>query len=276
MNWVKILTSNKAISREELNNLYAVADWYMQYGQQKGIQNQWKEIIAHNKDKVAHKQIDDLIKIMETNRTENGFFGANDDVFIGHGQGFKLDDPELYKLYFENLKTIDQQTPKDDEKSQDGLIIVLAIRKTVKDYLGKTITNARTQRLALTSIEITDDGIVTPSIKNQRNKGTGLCTEMAAISHNLWLLAGKTSYFVNSKTCELSGAQGYENDGHAFCIVEYDGKYRMCDFAMNNLGPMEGNPIQAIKDGQSLNFGKTQKNTYIAADLTLEQSMENK
>ena len=270
MNWIKTGASNKVTNKDGWRG--GVFDWFMQYGQQEGIQDQWKEIINQTNEVATKTQIDELIKTMENNSDNNGFFCANDDVAVDSMNGFKLDDPELYYLFFENLKVMSNQLKQGDKIPTDGIIIFKSVEKTVKDYLGMPKRNAREQRIALTSVEITDDDeFIMPSIKKQRGQGTGLCTERAAIAHNLWLLAGKTSYFINTRQCELSGDQQYANDGHAFCIVEYDGKFRMCDFALNNCGLMQGNPIQSIKNGEALTFGSSAQNTYVSAALTTEQ-----
>ena len=244
-------------------------DWFMQYGRQEGIESKWKEIISLNKTD-AMQEIDNLIQTMEDNSEANGFFGQKDNVYISQMSGFRLDDRSIYYDFFANLRKYQQLATSAGKVNVDGQIIFRAIKDTVEGYLGKSKNDmaARIARNMLTEADFNDS---LPSISRQKGKGTGVCTEMSAIAHNLWLLAGKASHFISTHDCQLKSDDIYARDGHTFCIVQYEGKYRMFDMAYDNFGLMEGNPIDTIKNGQALRFGQDEQNVYISNESAMSR-----
>ena len=215
----------------------------------------WKEIIKEEDVEQRHKFIDSLVEKMSENSKNNGFFGENDFVDCGQGKGFSLNDKELYYMYFDNLKMLSEvKNPHKIDIS--GKIINEAIKLTIKQYGGSVLWKSdkaiRDKRVELTTIE---DEI--PSIANQRNQNTLLCTEKAAISHNMWLLTGKTSYFCYSNTENLQsqgqkGSEAYENDAHNWTIVEYDGIFRLYDLSLGNFAKLPSDCIDKMLTGYGL------------------------
>ena len=110
-------------------------------------------------------------------------------------------------------------------------------------------------RLTQMSIIEEDDGFDDfnfPSIRVQKGKGTGVCTERASIAHNLWLLTGRQSYFFTSKDCRFVDG---ENAGHSFSVVKLKKGFRLCDFALDRFDLFDNSPIDMINKKQPLLFG---------------------
>jgi hypothetical protein len=172
-------------------------------------------------------------------------------------------------MFFDNLKKWNDLA-KEHREYTDGFIAFSSIKDTLDNYFGKNMAGTRNKRLNLTSvISNENDDFITPSIKKEKGQNCAECVEFASISHNLWLLMGVKSYFITSKNCKLDGPiNEYSNDGHSFTIVEYGDKFRMCDFALENFGVMEGNPIDSILKGEPLKFKNM---TYANANIKNQQ-----
>jgi hypothetical protein len=122
------------------------------------------------------------------------------------------------------------------------------IRDVVYEYLGKFDGDMK-KRFSLTqSYFDDDDNIVVPSIKALRNKNASACVEYSSSAHNLWLLTGVKSYYILSKDTKFETT----NDGHAFVVVEYGGKFRLFDLAQGIGGPIKNNPIDLFENNKPL------------------------
>ena len=128
------------------------------------------------------------------------------------------------------------------------------------------------KRLNLTSIVADEnDEFIPPSISVLKNTGCAMCVEKSSVAHNLWLMCGKKCYYFTSKSVFVSADN---NDGHAFCVVEYDNKFRIFDAALGNYGLLENNPIETIKD--NVPFKVTSKNIPIVyVDSVFTNQKEN-
>ena len=255
----------------------------IQYGKQPDIEDEWKKIVELEKVEDRKKQIDILLTKMEQNAEENGFFGAEQQVVINklHRKAVLFNDKEMYYQFFEILRN-NYLSEKDNISS--GAIIKRAIEETEMSYWG-SFQSDKTKRLDLTTSEIITqddpnlpDITIIPSISKLKGENCSACMERAVMAHNLWLLTGKTSYFINVSASECDFGQEsdeYKNDGHAFSIVEYDGKYRLFDLSMNNICMLQGNPIEDIENGKPLKVeGPTVNNPgYYANYSKLQQEM---
>ena len=244
---------------------------FVQYGIEPGIDGMWEEIIKLDGAN-AKRYVDKLLERLSNNSKYNGFFDANQPVYIGcSGFGFKLNDYNLYYMFFNNLKGMAES---EEGKQNKGSIVFNSIKQTLKDYFGGVLKNSNSERMMLTSIE---NNFEFPSICNQRNKGTAAITEMAAVAHNLWLLAGKESIFINSQDCKLDSLKDktLENGSHAYNIVNTGKGYRLCDFVRGRYESLEVNPVDLIKEGKPITFGSEIyygtdiKNTQDDAELSL-------
>ena len=231
------------------------AEIKIQYGQEPDISDEWKRIIAIDDEVARHQEVDKLLDRMEQNSEQNGFFCADEKVDIGAGCGFLLDDKEIYYNFFDNLKVLYQE---QNGKSSEMLIILQAIKKTEQEYFGGFGAN-KSKREDLTAIEIDDEaGEIVPSIKNHKGQNCSLCVERSAVAHNLWLLAGKTAYYVDVTSGQVffeGSSSDFRNDGHAYNIVEDGGIFRLVDLAMMNACNYKGNPIEDMENGLPIIVG---------------------
>ena len=195
---------------------------------------------------------------MESDREINVFFRREDEVIINTtSNAFKLDDTEIYYIFFEQLKRIKESQPDHD----DEIILFFAIKNTLLTYFGGKEGN-RAKRNRLTSI-VTEDDIAAPSISTQKGQNCSLCTERASISHNLWLLVGKTSYFIDSKNCNFrNNLNEFANDGHSFYIVEESGTLKLFDAAMEIFKKLPKNPIKEMLSGKSFEVTNKEVQTF--------------
>ena len=265
MNYRKGLVSGKTYEcKSDYDNV--PNSWEMQYGIEKDISGVWKDIINTSSFLDAKTQIDDLLDRMENNSETNGFLGEKQDIHTDALNGFRLDDRDIYYMFFDQLKQCQEKAIQSGKPIPDGNIIFVAIRNTIQNYLGAPSNNARNIRRALTDVEyIDDDDFVLPSIKKQKGQHCGLCTEMSAIAHNLWLLTGRESSFVTTKDCAINGVdQQFARDGHTFCMVNTGSHYKLCDFALNKFDNIPFNPIESLKNNEPLCFGD-----YIYTDASI-------
>ena len=235
------------------------ADVTIRYGIEEGLTNEWKEIINTKNEEEKKQKIDKLIEKLEENSEVNGFFKAQDKVSINIFCGFRLDDKEIYYLFFNRLEKIYNSLLTKLHKDIDGFTIFSAIKETLTIYFRNDLKDAMRERMNLTAIVADeDDNFIPPSIRVLKDTGCGMCAEKSSIAHNLWLMCGKKSYYFTSKSVFVNGNNP---DGHAFCIVEYDNKFRIFDSALGNYGMLDCNPIETIKNNEP--FKVTNKNVPI-------------
>lgn len=213
----------------------------------KHTNHKWQEIVAEEDVAVRHKKIDALVAELSENTEQSGFFSKDEQIDINtlRMQAFTLDDPALYYSFFDNLKQ------NLSESSNFGVSVLKSIVKTESAYFGYLPTEATTQiRDRLSKIDTSADVFTTPSIKAFQNMNCAACVEYASITHNLWLLVGVPSYYVVSKDVSFGGEKS--QDGHAFVIIDYNNKFRMCDMVNNHYPVLNGNPIEQMFNGDQL------------------------
>lgn len=243
----------------------------VKYGQQPDIKGEWKDIVKTSDIKSRMEKIDNLVELLSDSSASNGFFAEGDIVDCGKQHGFVMDDKELYYMFFDNLKILYDKY-KDNNYS-DGKFINQAIRATVLQYAGSRKVD-RQKRTELTERALVDGDIVYPSISKQRGENCFYCTEYAAVSHNLWLLSGVTSYFCFTNSDEFGASdETYKNDTHNFTIVEYDGRYRLYDMAMNNYCELSPDCIKKMLTGSGLRVQDVENpGVYVSADCAEQHS----
>ncbi|MBR4998403.1 MAG: hypothetical protein IKY10_00850 [Clostridia bacterium] len=248
------------------------ADVIIRYGVENGLRHEWKNIINIKDEEKRNQKIDDLIDRLEQNAEGNGFFKSQDKVAINIFSGFRIDDKEIYYDFFKRLRKIYNLLLKSEKKEIEGFAIFSAIKESVQVYFGNDKKDAMRERMNLTAIVADEnDNFIPPSIKVLKDSGCGMCVEKSSVAHNLWLMCGKTSYYVTSKAIYLG--EGIDQ-GHAFCLVEYDNKFRIFDAALGNYGLLDCNPIETIKD--NVPFKVTNKNVPIVyVDNVLTNQREN-
>lgn len=217
---------------------------FIQYGQEENISGVIFDIANIIDETVKKQRIDELIQKMELNKKQNGFFSKDDEVIIrSSGNSFKIDDPEIYYLFFEELKKYTLENPQKTV----GAKIATSIEKTIYNYFG-CISDENTElREELTMFSIDDnDEIVIPSIKKLKKQNCAQCVEVSSVAHNLWLLSGVTSYCITTRDFSILGSP--RTYGHAFNIVFYDDSFKLFDVALNNKLRFSFNPIEEIEN----------------------------
>ena len=240
-------------------------DTRIKYGQEESIKELWKKIINIEDPQKRKEVINKLLNTVEENSEINGFITRDEEVKISEmGDGFLLDDNELYYLFFDILRQQKNSSPD----TSDTLIILHSIRNTLFTYFGGFEGNRR-KRTELTSMIVTDDDdLITPSISAQKGQNCSLCVERASISHNFWLLTGTKSHYVKSIACDFGDNLGeYANDGHAFCIIEENGVYKLFDPTMQIYKKLPDNPIEKMLSGKPFEVHDSTRNkSYIYAN----------
>lgn len=264
--------------RKEYKNGKALVE--LHFGQSLKAGEEWKKIVAEADEEKRHVLVDQLLEsVQEEDISTSSFFKEDEIISTGEGRGFKLNDRELYYLFFDLLKNLNDQNV--EHKISDANLILTVVKETIKRYAGsKNYVNAdgkvdesvrRKVRLSKTERifdEETGD-IDFPSISAQRGLSCMLCTEKAAAAHNLWLLCGKTSYFCSTNCDQLGVNQAesndaYGTDSHNFTIFENDGKFVLCDLSMNNVGKLQPDCIEKLLSGYGLQVSNVENPGFYA------------
>ena len=137
--------------------------WEMQFGQQKGIEHEWKLIIRMNNWNEQKYRIDCLVSFLENNSKENGFFGANQKIYYNSTKAFKIDDLNIYYTFFKALKKWNIISKNLGNKNYDGEIIFKAIKDTI-DVLFK---NSLMEQKSIRFVNF-EKMLNAQSIKNQK------------------------------------------------------------------------------------------------------------
>lgn len=222
----------------------------IRYGKQPDISNKWKEIIAEGDEEKRNIIIDELISDMEENYDKNGFWRAEDEILINVGafggdNRFCLDDKSLYYDFFTCLKTQIEKNNASENPKNEGFITYKTIKSFLNEYFGEYNGDLRKRN------ELTDYDVETgecPSISLFKGAGCAACVERASVSHNLWLLMGRESYFVLSPSCMFETTP---DEGHAFNIIKNSmDNFMLFDSTLHNFGQLPGNPIDDMLMGK--------------------------
>lgn len=244
--------------RERIDNFSTmVGSTNVQHGKQEGIRELFEKITTLSESEERTALIEQLITTMENNSEQNGFFGRNDEIkmivndFNLDSPQIVIDDIDVYKMFFNNYTLLKEKFPNKPE----GAIHSAAIRGTVDAYYGKFYGNANLRlSLAKSKVDFTEDGdiMVAPaSVSKLKGKNAAMCTERASMSHNLWLIGGYESYYVEATSIKFEGC---EDQGHAYCLVNSNGSFKMFDPARYTYFPFEAgrNVADEILSGQPL------------------------
>lgn len=221
------------------------ADVTIRYGIEQGVEREWKEIINTKNEEEKKQKINRLIEKLEESSETNGFFKSQEKVSINMFCGFRLDDKEIYYIFFNRLEKIYKLLLTKQLKNVDELAMFTAIKETLTIYFGNDKKHAMRERINLTSIAADeDDNFIPPSISVLRNTGCAMCVEKSSVANNLWLMCGKKCYYFTSKSVFVNTDEAV---GHAFCVVEYNNEFRIFDAALGNYGLLDCNPLEKIK-----------------------------
>lgn len=236
----------------------------VKYGKQEDVVGYWKIIIECDDENDRHLLIDDLLKKMQNNAAQNGFWKPEDEIRISFGIGttaIHLDDTSIYYSFFDNLRMLYQHNQTESKPVDDGVVALSSIFRTIEQYFGSYNGNLAL-RGKLTALN--PETCEYPSISILKGKGCGACVEKAAVAHNLWLLMGRESYYVASTSAQF---EDVEDEGHAFCFIRNSkGNFMLYDHARNNFGKVRGNPIETVLNGEPLIIGEPFKNPGVYAN----------
>lgn len=215
-------------------------DYDMQYGSDPSIKGKWKEIMLIDDRDQRNAAIDKLIDLMEANSENNGFISSDQELVIYPNLNCSIypDDREIYYMFFDNLK----QMYNFYEGKNTSYIYSEAIQMTLHDYFGDHKVDYQ-KRHDLTRIKEGPDGkMKNPSIKVLKGQDCAACVENSAISHNLWLIAGQESYFINNPMVK-----------HTYNIVKIGGKTTLLyDYSRNSIGELHFDPIEKIRNNETV------------------------
>lgn len=248
------------------------AETKIYYGRQDN--SPWEKIIEIEDPRKRNLEIDKLLANIARNNEENSFFNPSTTLSIPlTGNGFKLDDPNLYYLFFEILKALKEKNPPYEK----SYLTLKAVITTIKVYFdGLETNNTIHDELTYIKIDNLTQDRITPSISKQRGKNCSSSTERASIAHNLWLLLGYKSYFITAMNCSFQTSKHSYTGPHSFCIIEQDGKFKLFDATTGIYKKLENNPIESILKGHPLTIQTDDKSNYVYAsgtDLTKKATL---
>ena len=253
-------SSNKTLeTRRNPGRSVMAGSTNVRYGKQEDSKKLFNEILNIEDKEERNQKIIALVELLEKNSETNGFFKRDEEIKINIGAGsdigpqIKLDDIELYTLFFELFATLKKHNPE----ANDNVVYKVAVEQTILRYFGQ-FNGDSALRTRLIDVEFDFDRIEEenykpeiPSISKLKGKNCAMCVERASVSHNLWLLGGYESYYIDASSIKL---EGYKDEGHAYCIVNYNGTFKLFDCSINvyfRFG--EGiNPIEDILNGKPL------------------------
>jgi hypothetical protein len=259
----------------------AVGSSNVRYGKEDNAKKLFDEIVAEKSPQVKEKKINELIDLLEKNSEQNSFFSKNEEIEINVGAGasmgpkIKLDDINIYKMFFDTYCKFKNEHPE----VRDGVLHKKTIEATIKAYFGNFNGNMKL-RQGLTMPEIDWDKFEDanykpeiPSISKLKNKNCAMCVERASVAHNLWLLGGYESYYIDASSIQLADAL---DEGHAYCIVNYNGTFKLFDCSMNLYHAFDKglNPIEEILNGKPLILEINEKRYIYANNYALEKEQE--
>lgn len=242
----------------------------VRYGKEQIFGDEWKKIVEIEDREKRNQEIDKLLENYQKNQQANGFWGFEDEVQITFGAGtanmIVLDDKNLYYIFFDALKARLDHNKTLEKPIPEGKVVVNSIYATIEAYFGKYNGDMQL-RENLTLYDF--DNEKAPSIANLKRKGCAACVEKAAVSHNLFLLTGRESYFVSSCSCKFDFAP---DQGHSFTFIKNQkGNFMLYDHALQNFGVVKGDPIETMLNGEPLVIGEPFSNQGVYANaLNLE------
>jgi hypothetical protein len=135
-----------------------------------------------------------------------------------------VDDPEIFRLFFDTIRTF-KKTPGWDCKTVRE-ILPFAVQWTLASYFGNhTGTTKGEMRNRAIYMDVTTAESTGLSVRALRNENCGVCCEKASAAQNLLSFVGAESRIVFSAKCELpEGNTG--GDAHVYILLKTStGKY---------------------------------------------------
>lgn len=213
------------------------------YGQEPSIIYKWKKIIKIKNAKRRHKHIDKLLAILQKNTAKNSFITFDCPISSNNIAKYYINDPNLYYLFFDNLRC--EYYKKDKVlNNSDSFDIFNAMVNTENEYFGRIDNFEQTNTLANDSLH--------PSICQLQGKGNIQFSELACVSHNLWICSGYHSYLIHSKHSRF----GKRHSAHSFCLVDIYNNENLFlyDKYLGNFGPVPRKIVSDMLKGQPIHI----------------------
>ena len=258
----------------------AVGSTNVRYGKDDNARKLFDDVIQEKDKKQLKKKAKILIDALEKNSENNGFFKLDEGIEINVGAGsdngpkIKIDDVNIYKLFFELYSTIKNNNPE----MRDGVIHKIAVERTINAYFGEFKGDVNLRK-TLTESKFDLDKFIEdpnykqeiPSISKLQGKNCAMCVERASVAHNLWLLGGYESYYIDASSIELADC---DDKAHAYCMVNYNGTFKLFDCSMGIYHRFEEsiNPVEDILNGEPLVIDHSGKQYIYANAYALENT----
>lgn len=241
--------------KRDENNFVERINTYVRYGKE-DCAEKFLEITKIKDRDERNKRIDAFLEEIENRADKNGFFRHDEKIHANFGfgdYGFKIDDKELYYMFFDRYIELREKYPK----APNGAVHENAVKQVIDSYLGSFKGNYELRDELLLPDNYIEDRINqninnVRSISAFRGRNCALCVENASIAHNLWILGGYECSYVAAGDANLTG----EPEPHAYCIVTQIPhlKYLLFD-KTNNIYksmPTKKNPRENILEGNGL------------------------
>ena len=245
----------------------------VRYGKEQTFGEEWRKIVEIEDREKRNQEIDKLLENYQKNQQANGFWGQADPIQITFGIGtanaIQLDDKNLYYVFFDALRARLEYNKTAEKPLPEGKIVVNSIYATIDAYFGKFNGDLELRdRLTQFDFEKTNAA----SVASLKRRGCAACVEKAAVSHNLFLLTGRESYFVSSCSCKFEQSP---DQGHSFTFIKNQkGNFMLYDHAMQNFGVVLGDPIETMLNGEPLVIGEPFANQGVYANaLNMETEL---
>ncbi len=179
----------------------------------------------------------------QTHITSN-FLGKSTKIMAGYTY-LLIDDDDVYKILFDEIKKHTNRLIKPDGKIDD-VVVCKIVQAAVFNYLGFGRPMDEKRTYVYCSAARNNQEV---SIKKFRKNGLSMCLERATLAHNFFKLLGYDSNLIASEI-RLNGYQGL----HTYNIVTINGEKYFFDLICSkiNEGKMPNPLIARLKDVQQM------------------------
>ena len=144
----------------------------------------------------------------------DGFFDSEMRIQPGNGNTFSVDDDSIYE------RVIDKISEYGDSRA------LTAVQHATTEYFGTLVPNAEQEAIRNAKFDMPSPESKNYSISD--NKEGALCTERAAVAHNLLQFMGIESHFVLGSMIEKT-ASGEIDERHSYLLIKPGDTYLIYD-----------------------------------------------
>ncbi len=144
----------------------------------------------------------------------DGFLDSEMKIQPGNGNTFSVDDNEIYE------RVIDKVIQYGENRT------LIAVQHATTEYFGTLVPNPEEEALRNAKFDKPSSEHKNYSISD--NKRGALCTERAAVAHNLFQFLGMESHFILGSMKEKN-ANGEKDERHSFLLIKPSDTYLIFD-----------------------------------------------